>query len=278
MQDSGRWDIQPHAHDGHRLITTDPAGGQRAVLLEPLLHPQRRASRRFAAYSQRVATDVYEVKDDFKAQGLSSNTFAVPFGDHGQSAKDPRVEKFLDELLATPVPRDVHPGRRQRAALHAADRPGVPLRAVHGDDDRRAARLARPARSGDPRRAGGGMSMRLPVVLTLAALLAAGAQPATAAKPAADEGEDHLPRAGPAVAHVRPRCPRDVRRAALEGGGGEARAEGAGRDLSRLPRRPRRRADAPAVDDDQRAHRAHLPADDRRRHRPREVRPAAVSG
>jgi len=100
MQDSGRWDIQPHAHDGHRLITTDPEGDS-GPFYSNLAFTRSDGFETFAAYSQRVATDIYEVKDDFKAQGLSSATFAVPFGDHGQSAKDPRVEKFLDELLAT---------------------------------------------------------------------------------------------------------------------------------------------------------------------------------
>jgi len=100
MHDSGRWDIQPHAHDGHRLITTDPAGDS-GPFYSNLAYTRSDGFETFATYSQRVATDVYEVKDDFKAQGISSNTFAVPFGDHGQSANDPRVEKFLDELLAT---------------------------------------------------------------------------------------------------------------------------------------------------------------------------------
>lgn len=100
MQRSGRWDIQPHAHDGHRRIVVDPAGDT-----EPF-YAARRYTRTdgvesFAAYTQRVATDIYDVKDDFKDQGLNADTFAVPFGDHGQHANDPRVPAFVDGLLAT---------------------------------------------------------------------------------------------------------------------------------------------------------------------------------
>jgi hypothetical protein len=100
MQDSGRWDIQPHAHDGHRLIVTDPQGAT-APFYAGRAFTRSEGFESFAAYTQRVATDVYALKDDFKAQGLGSDTFAVPFGDHGQSSADPRVERFLDELLAT---------------------------------------------------------------------------------------------------------------------------------------------------------------------------------
>ena len=100
MQDSGRWDIQPHAHDGHRLITIDPQGDT-APFYAARAYTRSEGFESFAAYTQRVATDIYALKDDFKAQGLGSETFAVPFGDHGQSSKDPRVEQFLDELFAT---------------------------------------------------------------------------------------------------------------------------------------------------------------------------------
>ncbi len=48
-----------------------------------------------------MATDVYDVKDDFRRQNIPSETFAVPYGDHGQNATDPRIPHFVDELLAT---------------------------------------------------------------------------------------------------------------------------------------------------------------------------------
>lgn len=100
MQDSGRWDIQPHAHDGHRLIVTDPQGDT-GPFYASRAFTRSEGFETFAAYTQRVASDIYALKDDFKAQGLGSETFAVPYGDHGQSSPDPRVEKFLDDLFAT---------------------------------------------------------------------------------------------------------------------------------------------------------------------------------
>jgi len=100
MQDSGRWDIQPHAHDGHRLITIDPAGDT-APFYASRAYTRSEGFESFAEYTQRVATDIYALKDDFKAQGLGSQTLAVPFGDHGQTSNDPRVERFLDQLFAT---------------------------------------------------------------------------------------------------------------------------------------------------------------------------------
>ncbi len=100
MQRSGRWDIQPHAHAGHRTVVTDPAGDS-GPFYANRRYTKTDGIETFPAYTQRVATDIYDVKDDFKNQGLDSDTFAVPFGDHGQSATDPRVEPFLDQLLAT---------------------------------------------------------------------------------------------------------------------------------------------------------------------------------
>ncbi len=100
MQASGRWDIQPHAHDGHRNVVIDP-DGRTAPFYANRRFTASGGFESFSAYTQRVATDIYDVKDDFKAQGLASETFAMPFGDHGQSSSDPRVQEFLDDLLAT---------------------------------------------------------------------------------------------------------------------------------------------------------------------------------
>lgn len=100
MDASGRWDIQPHAHDGHRKVVSTPAGD-----LAPF-YSNRRYTRSdgiesFADYTQRVATDIYALKDDFREQGLDAQTFAVPFGDYGQLSDDPRVPRFLEDLFST---------------------------------------------------------------------------------------------------------------------------------------------------------------------------------
>ena len=148
MRDSGRWDIQPHAADGHVEIVTDPAGTT-APFYANRRYTRSDGFETFAAYTQRVATDVYDVKDDFRRQNIPSETFAVPYGDHGQHAADPRIPRFLDDLLATQFRVVFVQAAGERPALHAAGRRRRAVRGAHGHDDRRAARLARAARPGE---------------------------------------------------------------------------------------------------------------------------------
>jgi peptidoglycan/xylan/chitin deacetylase (PgdA/CDA1 family) len=100
MEDSGRWEIQPHAHDGHRKVVTDPSG-RTAPFYAALRYTRSEGRETFAAYTQRVASDIYALKDAFAEQGLSSEAFAAPYGDAGQRSGDPRIRDFLDGLLAT---------------------------------------------------------------------------------------------------------------------------------------------------------------------------------
>jgi biofilm PGA synthesis lipoprotein PgaB len=99
MQRSGRWDIQPHAHDGHRTIVID-GSGRTGTFYANTRFTRSAGQESFAQYTQRVASDIYAVKDDFRAQGLDSQTFAVPFGDRGQHAPAP-MRRFLSGLLAS---------------------------------------------------------------------------------------------------------------------------------------------------------------------------------
>ena len=99
MSRSGRWDIQPHAHDGHRQIVIDGAGRVGPFYANPAF-TRSDGLEGFAQYTQRVASDIYALKDDFRAQGMDSQTFAVPFGDRGQHAPA-RTRRFLDGLLAS---------------------------------------------------------------------------------------------------------------------------------------------------------------------------------
>ena len=99
MQRSGRWDVQPHAHDGHHMIVIDGAG-RTGPFYASTKFTRSAGTESFAEYTQRVATDIYALKDDFRAQGMDSQTFAVPYGDRGQHAPA-RMRRFLDELLAS---------------------------------------------------------------------------------------------------------------------------------------------------------------------------------
>lgn len=100
MRRSGRWDVQPHAADGHVQVVTDPTGTTAPFYANPR-YTRSEGFETFAAYTQRVATDIYALKDDFRRHDIPSETFAVPYGDYGQHARDPRVPAFLEELFAT---------------------------------------------------------------------------------------------------------------------------------------------------------------------------------
>jgi peptidoglycan/xylan/chitin deacetylase (PgdA/CDA1 family) len=99
MQASGRWDVQPHAHDGHHLVVRDGAG-RTGPFYTNLRFTRSDGMESFGDYTRRVAGDIYALKDDFRAQGLDSQTFAAPFGDRGQQAPA-RMRRFLDDLLAS---------------------------------------------------------------------------------------------------------------------------------------------------------------------------------
>ena len=99
MQASGRWDVQPHAHDGHHLVVRDGAG-RTGPFYTNLRFTRSDGLESFADYTRRVAGDIYAVKDDFRSQGFDSQTFAVPYGDRGQAAPAP-MRRFLDGLLSS---------------------------------------------------------------------------------------------------------------------------------------------------------------------------------
>jgi hypothetical protein len=100
MQDSGRWDIQPHAYRGHVLITVDPHGDYRPF------YAMRRYLRStgeesFADYQRRVALDLFTLAQQFKNQAIDVHALAVPYGDYGQqdAGNDPRVAPFALSLM-----------------------------------------------------------------------------------------------------------------------------------------------------------------------------------
>lgn len=100
MRSSGRWDVQPHGRDGHRRIAVDRSGATGAF------YTSRRYTRSggvetYADYTRRVATDIYELKRDFEAQGIAADSFSPPYGEVGRRADDARIPGFLRDLLAT---------------------------------------------------------------------------------------------------------------------------------------------------------------------------------
>lgn len=103
---SGRWDIQLHAHAGHILIDagTDDAGAPR---LMPFYASRRRSAKTlepFLAWQARATVDLAEGKAliaaYFGGYGYASLTFAVPYGDIGQTqTNDPAIEPELRAML-----------------------------------------------------------------------------------------------------------------------------------------------------------------------------------
>jgi biofilm PGA synthesis lipoprotein PgaB len=99
MADSGRWDIEPHAHEGHGEITVSP-NGRRAPFYAARRYTRAGGRETLADWEERVASDVFTVRDRLAAQGMVSHAFAVPFGDYGQrTAADPAIRRLLSALL-----------------------------------------------------------------------------------------------------------------------------------------------------------------------------------
>jgi Polysaccharide deacetylase len=99
MRDSGRWDLEPHAHDGHQTVTVAPDGTQ-APFYAARKYTRSEGQETLAAWESRVSTDLFAVADRFAAQGLTPHVFAVPFGDYGQrDGNDPAIPKLFTDLL-----------------------------------------------------------------------------------------------------------------------------------------------------------------------------------
>jgi hypothetical protein len=99
MQKSGRWDIEPHAYEGHRQVTIDPAGDQ-APFYAARRYTRSGGQESLADWEARVSDDLFALRQQFADQGLTPHAFAVPFGDYGQwGTNDPRIQGLLTGLL-----------------------------------------------------------------------------------------------------------------------------------------------------------------------------------
>lgn len=99
MAESGRWDLEPHGHDGHQMITVAPDGTQ-APFYAARKYTRSRGMETLAEWEARVATDLFAVNASFAGHGLTPHVFAVPFGDYGQrGSNDPAIPKLFTSLL-----------------------------------------------------------------------------------------------------------------------------------------------------------------------------------
>jgi peptidoglycan/xylan/chitin deacetylase (PgdA/CDA1 family) len=84
MAAGGRWDLQVHAHAGHRRISTGP-GGRTGPYYANLIY-RNGARERFSAFKRRVTSDILAGRRLMAAQipGFEPLAFAVPYSDYGQ--------------------------------------------------------------------------------------------------------------------------------------------------------------------------------------------------
>jgi hypothetical protein len=100
MQDSGRWDIQPHAYQGHVRIAVDKRG-DRAPFYAMRRYQRSTGEESFADYQRRVALDLFTLAQQFRTQAIDVHALAVPYGDYGQqdAGNDPRIVPFTLGLM-----------------------------------------------------------------------------------------------------------------------------------------------------------------------------------
>ena len=99
MRDSGRWDIQPHAHAGHRTLATN-VQGDHAPFYTARRYTTSGGVETLAQWEARVSEDLFTVKHRFLDHGIEPEAFAVPYGDYGQrSTNDPSIPGLLSGLL-----------------------------------------------------------------------------------------------------------------------------------------------------------------------------------
>ena len=100
MAASGRWDVQPMAHAGHRLIAYN-AQGDTGPFYAVRRFTRSDGLESFADYERRVAGDVFRLRTVMEEHALPARAIAVPYGNYGQvSTNDPRIEGYMEALLA----------------------------------------------------------------------------------------------------------------------------------------------------------------------------------
>jgi peptidoglycan/xylan/chitin deacetylase (PgdA/CDA1 family) len=99
MRDSGRWDIEPHAHAGHNRISAAPDGSQ-APFYAARRYTASQGMESLAAWEARVGLDLFTVRERFALHAIEPQAFAVPYGDYGQhDGNDPAIPGLLSSLL-----------------------------------------------------------------------------------------------------------------------------------------------------------------------------------
>ena len=128
MEDSGRWDLQEHAGDGHRQVAYD-AAGRTGPFYAFRRYTESSGLETLAQWEQRVTTDVFAGRAALAARlkRFQPWTFAVPYSNYGQRAtNDSRIPALMRTFL-----------RRQYEAVFVQDErnnPAYTTRASHRGD------------------------------------------------------------------------------------------------------------------------------------------------
>lgn len=99
MRDSGRWDIEPHAHSGHHELAVN-AKGDHAPYYAARRYTTSGGVETLAEWESRVSEDLFTVRQRFLDHGIEPQAFAVPYGDYGQRVtNDPSIPGLMSGLL-----------------------------------------------------------------------------------------------------------------------------------------------------------------------------------
>jgi peptidoglycan/xylan/chitin deacetylase (PgdA/CDA1 family) len=100
MRDSGRWDIEPHAHAGHHQLAI-ASDGKQAPYYAARRYTRSQGLETLAAWEARVSADLFTLRERFADHGIEPQAFAVPYGDYGQRGGNDRAIPGLMSGLLT---------------------------------------------------------------------------------------------------------------------------------------------------------------------------------
>lgn len=107
MTDSGRWEIQAHAKEGHDYTyKVDQDGTQGHYYSNKLWLDDQNRVETNEEYIERINADVLAAKEDIESNlGVEVISFAYPFGDYGQSSINfPESESIVHNVVTSLYP------------------------------------------------------------------------------------------------------------------------------------------------------------------------------